>query len=88
MDEQLMLGLQNQHSVQLTHFDDVDVDVDVLLMCNGCSAIFAVQLALCNVACIHLQRASWAILLHCLFVCCVSYVYCLSLEQLLCPWDE
>ena len=38
-------------------------------MCNGCSAIFAVQLALCNVACIHLQRASWAILLHCLFVC-------------------
>ena len=25
-----MLGLQNQHSVQLTHF--VDVDVDVLMM--------------------------------------------------------
>ena len=66
-----MLGIQNQHSVQLTHFVDVDVDVDVdvLLMCNGCSAIFAVQLALCNVACTHLQRASWAILVHCLFVC-------------------
>ena len=57
-----MLGLQNQHSVQLTHF--VDVDVDVLLLCNGCSAIYAVQLALCNVACIPLQGASWAILLH------------------------
>ena len=53
-------------------------------MCNGCSAIFAVQLALCNVACTHLHWASWAILVHCLFVVWVSYVY-LSLEQLLCP---
>ena len=72
MDEQLMLGLQNQHSVQLTHF----VDVDVLLLCNGCSAIYAVQLALCNVACIHLQGASWAILLQWLFVCtCIAWVW-------------
>ena len=73
-----MLGLQNQHSVQLTHF--VDVDVDVLLLCNGCSAIYAVQLALCNVACIHLGNTIAMI------VC--LYMYCLSLEQLLCPWDE
>ena len=89
MDEQLMLGLQNQHSVQLTHFVDGTDNVAKwkFYMCNGCSAIFAAQLALCNVACTHLQRASWAILVHCLFVCWASYVY-LSLEQLLCPRDK
>ena len=85
MDEQLMLGLQNQHSVQLTHF--VDVDVDVLLLCNGCSAIYAVQLAVLAVQ-YGLYTFARGFLGNTIAMIVCLYMYCLSLEQLLCPWDE
>ena len=69
----------------------------MLLSENLRCAKVAVQLLQCSLHC-----AMWPVyickvlqyILHCLFicllllfVCCVSYVYCISLEQLLCPWD-
>ena len=65
----------------------------ILLMEQICATV-VVQFLQCSLHC-----AMWPVYICkgllgqyycivCLFVCCVSYVYCLSLEQLLCPWDE